>query len=190
MAEYILPRDRELRIAISSKSGCGNTTVSTIISQALGIPIINYTFRQMAQERGMTLAQVMAAAKTDDIYDKYIDGHQVELAQKSSCVLASRLAIWMLQEADIKVYLEADEDTRAARIQKREGGDLSKVKAFTAMRDTQDSARYLALYGIDNNDYKSVADVVIDTAHTSAQEVARQILDEITKKGLLLKDDR
>ena len=42
-----------MRIAISSKSGCGNTTVSTLLSEKLGYPMVNFTFRQMAQERGV-----------------------------------------------------------------------------------------------------------------------------------------
>jgi cytidylate kinase len=31
----------ELRIAVSGKSGCGNTTVSRLLSQRLGIRLIN-----------------------------------------------------------------------------------------------------------------------------------------------------
>ena len=96
--------NKDLRIAVSGKSGCGNTTVSTLLSQALGVTLINYTFRQLAAEKGMTLAQVIESAKTDDSYDMYVDSHQVELAKKEPCVLGSRLAIWMLKEADLKVY--------------------------------------------------------------------------------------
>ena len=103
---YKLKAGKELRIAISGKSGCGNTTVSTLLSQKLNIKLINYTFRQLAEEKGLTLAQVIENAKTDDSYDKYVDTHQVELAKKESCVLGSRLAIWMLKEANLKVYLK------------------------------------------------------------------------------------
>nr|MCR5613759.1 cytidylate kinase [Treponema sp.] len=62
---YRIKPGKELRIAISGKSGCGNTTVSTLLSQMLGIKLINYTFRTLAEERGMTLAQVIENAKTD-----------------------------------------------------------------------------------------------------------------------------
>lgn len=183
--KYTIPQGKAVRIAISSKSGCGNTTVSTLVSKSLGIPVINYTFRQLAKERGMTLEEVIAAAKTDDEFDRYIDTHQVELARKSSCVLASRLAIWMLKEADIKVYLEADESTRAARIHKREGGTLEEIIVFTKMRDSEDTRRYKALYGIDNNDYKGVADIVIDTNNISAQEAADMVIERMKKMGLV-----
>ena len=63
MSKYSLIPGKELRIAISGKSGCGNTTVSTLLSQKLGIKLINYTFRQLAAEKGLTLAQVIENAR-------------------------------------------------------------------------------------------------------------------------------
>ena len=101
--------NKDLRIAISGKSGCGNTTVSGLLAETLGVTLINYTFRQLAAEKGMTLAEVIEAAKTDDSYDKYVDKHQIELALAEPCVLGSRLAVWMLKEADLKVYLFASD---------------------------------------------------------------------------------
>ena len=174
----------ELRVAISGKSGCGNTTVSGLLSQKLGITLINYTFRQLAQEKNMTLAQVIEAAKNDNSYDKYVDKHQVELAQKESCVLGSRLAIWMLKEADLKVYLFASDETRAMRVYNREGGDLQKIKNFTAMRDSEDTSRYKAFYDIDNNDY-SFADLIIDVNTKTPEEIVDIILKKLVEKKLI-----
>lgn len=187
LPKYHLKDDRELRIAISGKSGCGNTTVSTILSKALGITLINYTFRQLAEEKGLTLAQVIENAKTDDFYDKYVDQHQVELALKESCVLGSRLAIWMLKEADVKIYLLASDELRAQRILNREGGDFQKIKEFTAMRDAEDTKRYKKLYGIDNNDYSSTADLVIDSSINDPEQIVGKILTELEKRGFLKK---
>ena len=176
--------NKDLRIAVSGKSGCGNTTVSTLLSQALGVTLINYTFRQLAAEKGMTLAQVIESAKTDDSYDMYVDSHQVELAKKEPCVLGSRLAIWMLKEADLKVYLYASDEVRANRVFTREGGDLKQIPEFTAMRDSEDSRRYKKLYNIDNNAY-SFADVIIDTSKYTPEQIVRQILDELKMRGFI-----
>ena len=179
--------EKGLRIAISGKSGGGNTTVSTLLSKALGIELINYTFRQLAQEKGLTLSQVIENAKTDDSYDKYVDSHQVFLAEKSSCVLGSRLAIWMLKNADLKIYLKLDDDTRAERIYNREGGDLQQIKEFTKMRDSEDSRRYMKLYGIDNSDL-TFADLVIDTKTNNPEQIVKIILDELKKRKLICEE--
>ena len=175
---------KELRVAISGKSGCGNTTVSTLLSEKLGVKLINYTFRQLAAEKGLTLAQVIENAKTDDSYDFFVDNHQVELARAESCVLGSRLAIWMLKEADLKVYLYASDDTRAKRILNREGGDLQQIKDFTSMRDNEDSKRYLKLYNIDNNKY-DFSDMIIDTANYNPEEIVELIISELKKRDFI-----
>lgn len=176
----------ELRVAISGKSGCGNTTVSGLLSKTLGIKLINYTFRQLAEEKGMTLAQVIEAAKNDDSYDKYVDNHQVELAMKEPCVLGSRLAIWMLKDADLKVYLFASDETRANRVFNREGGDIEQIKSFTAMRDSEDTKRYKEFYNIDNNNYDFV-DLFIDVNTKTPEEIVQDILDKLEEKGLICK---
>lgn len=174
----------EVRIAISGKSGCGNTTVSTMLSKKLGIKLVNFTFRQLAQEKGLTLAQVIENAKTDDSYDITVDTRQVELAKSESSVLGSRLAIWVLKEADLKVYLYASDQTRAQRIFNREGGDIEEIKKFTAMRDGEDSRRYQKLYQIDNNDYK-FADLIIDTAKYKPKQIVKIICRELKKRKLV-----
>jgi cytidylate kinase len=161
---------------VSGKSGCGNTTISRLTAERLGLRFINFTFRSLASEHGITLADVLRRAKTDDYWDRAVDERQVSMArQDGGCVLGSRLAIWMLPEADLKVYLRASADTRAERILKREGGDLEAIKTFTAERDRQDSARYLRLYGIDNDDY-SQADLVIDTDLLGPEEIVEKIV--------------
>ena len=184
MSEYKIPEGKSLRVAISGRSGCGNTTVSTLLSNILGVKLINFTFRNLAQELGLTLPQVIENAKTDDSYDRTVDTRQVELARKESCVLGSRLAIWMLKEADLKVYLLASEELRASRILNREGGDLEEIKRFTAMRDAEDTKRYKALYGIDNTDY-SEADIIIDTSKNLPEGIAEIILAELEKRSLI-----
>ncbi|MDR1839221.1 MAG: AAA family ATPase [Treponema sp.] len=170
---------KDIKIAVSGRSGCGNTTVSRMTADSLGLRFINFTFRSLAQERGIDLKEILALAAQDDSWDKEIDKRQVALAlEGGGCVLGSRLAIWMLKQADVKVYLEASPKVRAQRIVNREGGSLEEVAAFTAERDRQDHGRYLRIYGIDTDDY-SFADLVINTDDITPQ----QIVDKITEKA-------
>ncbi|GHV76880.1 cytidylate kinase [Spirochaetia bacterium] len=170
-----------MKIAISGKSGCGNTTVSRLVSDMLGIRFINFTFRSIAEERGMSLAEVLAQAAKDDSWDREVDRRQVALArEEGGCVLGSRLAIWMLEEADLKVYLKAAPLTRARRIVLREGNTLESVAAFTAERDRQDRERYLKIYGIDNDNY-GFADLIIDTDVFDPKGIADLIVAKVNK---------
>ena len=166
---------KQLRIAISGKSGCGNTTVSRLTAEKLGLRFINFTFRSLAEEKGLTLQEVLSLAAKDDRWDREVDNRQVSLARAGGCVLGSRLAIWMLPEADLKVYLKASPETRVRRIIKREGGVFEEAAAFTAERDRQDRERYLRLYNIDNDDY-SLADLVVDTDVLCPEEIVALII--------------
>jgi len=173
---------KDIRIAVSGKSGCGNTTVSRMLAEKLGLRFINFTFRSLAQEKGLTLAEVLERAATDDSWDREVDTRQLRLARENGgCVLGSRLAIWMLEEADLKVYLTANDEIRAARIAKREGGNLKEVAAFTAERDSQDHNRYLRIYNIDNDNYQLV-DMLINTNNLKPDEIVQMIIAEAEKK--------
>lgn len=168
----------EVRIAISGKSGCGNTTVSKLLAERLDIALINYTFHTMADEQGVTFEEMCRRAETDDRWDRYLDAEQVRRARLESCVLGSRLAIWLLEEADLKVYLTAPPEVRAKRIQQREGGDLESVLAATDERDRRDRARYLKLYNIDVESYQ-FADYIVDTTKYTPEEIVELIVERL-----------
>ena len=130
-------------IAISGKSGCGNTTVTKLVAGALGFRVINYTFRSMAEEMDISFEELCALAEKDDSYDLRLDRKQVQLAKEGCCVLGSRLAIWLLKsEADLTVFLDASLEVRATRISRREGGTAADVLEKTIARDRRDHERY------------------------------------------------
>ncbi len=173
-----------MRIAISSRSGCGNTTVTRLLAEKLGYTMINFTFRQMAEERGVDFWEFCRMAEEDYSIDRELDRRQVEMAMaEKDCVLGSRLAIWMLRDADLKVYLTASAETRARRILRREGGTFEERYRQTVARDSNDSARYMKIYGIDNTTAEEVADIVIATDERTPEEIVEIIAGEVRKRS-------
>jgi cytidylate kinase len=158
-------------IAISGKSGCGNTTVSRLLSERLGVRLINYTFRTLAEDMGLPFNKLLELAELDFSYDRAVDEKQVALAREADCVIGSRLALWLVPDAALRVYLYAPPRVRAERIRQREGGELDSVLSFTEARDRRDHERYLKLYGIDNDDY-SKADLVINAGAFKPDAIA------------------
>jgi cytidylate kinase len=181
---FYVAEGTDIRVAISGSSGCGNTSVSRILAETLDIAFINFTFRSLAQEMHIPLSEIIEKAKTDFTYDRMVDEKQLELARSSSCVLGSRLAIWMLTDADIKVYLTASEEVRVKRIMNREGGTYEENRIFTALRDAEDTRRYRELYGIDNTEY-SFADLIINTENYTPDQIVLQILEKLEGQGLV-----
>lgn len=167
-----------IKIAISGKSGCGNTTVSKIVADRLGLKFINYTFRTMAEEKGISFKELRQLAEESNTVDMELDKKQVHLASQGNCVLGSRLAIWMIDDADLKVYLKASPDVRAGRIAGRENGTLEEKIAETEDRDHKDSSRYQKTYAI-NTDKYDFADLIIDTDINNVEEVVEIILEAV-----------
>ena len=170
-----------LTIAVSGKSGCGNTTVSRLLAERLGLKTINYTFHDMARERGIRFEELCRLAENDNQYDLYLDRHQVELASSGGCVLASRLAIWLLENADLKVYLSASQAERARRIALREGLDPREAERSVEARDRRDRNRYRKLYKIDIDDYR-FAHLVVDTERGDPGWVVETILTALENR--------
>ena len=162
-----------------------DTTKLTAFAQAVGVDIKELKQLLNGKVDNATVNQLIEQAKTDFSFDRIIDKRQVEQALQSSCVLGSRLAIWMLKEANLKVYLYASEEVRAGRIFQREGGSLEHIKEFTAMRDNDDTRRYKELYNIDNTDY-AFADMLIDTEHYTPDLIVGLIIDELLQRSLIV----
>jgi cytidylate kinase len=168
-------RHGALRIAISGKSGCGNSTVSRLVAAKLGLRVINYTFKDLARDKGLSFEEICRRAEGDPQYDLTIDRMQVQLAEEGGCVLGSRLAIWLLRESAFTVYLRAPVEIRAGRIARREAKELAVALVETDERDRRDRDRYSRLYGYDVDRFGFAA-LVVDTELLSQEEVAVEIV--------------
>jgi cytidylate kinase len=147
-----------------------------MLAERLGVRLINYTFHDMAAERRISFEQLCLLAETDSQYDRHLDRRQVELAMEDSCVIASRLAIWLLEKANLKVYLYASAEVRARRIAEREKIPWHKSLQDIDTRDTRDRNRYLKLYGIDIDKYE-FADLVVNTEMGDQFYVVEKIIE-------------
>jgi len=172
-----------MRIAISGLSGCGNTTTCKALSERLGYSVVNYTFRQMAEERGMDFWKFSELAEKDFSIDRELDSRMVEMALKQeNCILGSRLAIWNLKDADLKVYLRVSAKRRADRVFNREGGTLEQRIQATEKRDELNRGRYMKIYGIDNTKPEGVADLIIDSDNLSVEAIVDKIIEALKEK--------
>src|SRR5207302_4019105 len=120
--------------------------------------------------RGISVTDVNKLAEQDSTLDRELDARQRELASAGDCVVESRLAGWMV-DADLKIWLRAAVDVRAARVARREGQPLESARAELLERERSEWARYKRLYNIDTNDL-SPYHVIIDTSYWNAEAIA------------------
>lgn len=158
-------------IAIAGPIGVGKSTVARALADRLRYRYISggEVFRDLARERGISVVDVNKLAESDPALDRELDRRQHELAKAGDCVVESRLAGWMV-DADLKVWLRAPVDVRAARVARREGQPVADARAALVERERSEWARYKAAYQIDIDDLTPYH-VVIDTTLWSADAI-------------------
>jgi cytidylate kinase len=189
--------DSNLFITVSGRSGTGVTTLCEGLSEALDCGYVSggEVFRELADERDMSLTQLVAKASESDEIDREIDRRLRTVAEKwgaanKAFVLESRLAGWLAgNRADLRIRLDAPEEVRVDRTADRE-----EVGAEMRVRDVIDTKRYEDYYGIDITD-RSIYDLCLDTARWSPESVLELVLSAVeeydpeTDEGAVRTDD-
>ena len=94
-------------------------------------------------------------------------------------VLESRLAGWMAGEyADLKVWLDAPHEVRAARIADREDKSVETASEETRARAESEALRYEEYYDVDIADL-SIYDLVVNTARWGPSGVEGLVADAV-----------
>lgn len=135
-------------------------------------------FRNMAAERGMSLAEFGAYAAVQPAVDVELDRRLAERARAGRVVIESRLAGWIAHNEKLDgllVWMDCDDDVRARRVAARERTTFDQALVENAEREKIERDRYLALYGIDIADL-SIYDLVLDTGRSSPAEIADRIV--------------
>lgn len=154
-----------MKVTISGPPGSGTTSLAQYLARRHGFELISAgeVFRNLAKERSLTLAEFSAMAENDLSIDALIDVRQKEIAsQKDDIIVEGRLSGWMVENADIRIWLTAPMSCRAKRIAQRDGGDEYSARDVTIAREESERIRYLNYYKIDINDL-SPYHLVIDS---------------------------
>jgi cytidylate kinase len=183
LAEDELPK-RELVIAVSGSHGSGRSTHAKRLAETLGLRYISsgMVFRQVAEERGLTLEEMSKLAEKNPDFDKIIDERTKEESRRSGVVVDATLAGWMTQDPDLRIYLTAPIEARIKRIAKRDGVSYEIAKSETLSRERSERERFMSYYGVDISDL-SVYDLVLNTELFEADGTAR-ILKSVVEEYL------
>jgi cytidylate kinase len=172
-------------ITISGRAGSGKSTSGRLLAKRLHTKFYSMgdVRRQMAKDMGLTIAELNKIAEKDPASDVKVDKYQAKLAKKiKNFVIDSRLGYLFIPKS-LKVYLDADVNTRAKRIfndaKNRKGVETTKsiadAKKELISRENSDIKRYEKLYK--TNPYNPEHyDLVIDTTDLTIKQTADMIL--------------
>jgi len=163
-----------MRITVSGPPGSGTTTLAEAVSSRFDLEHVSSgdVFRSMARERGVSLSEFGRVAEEDPEIDREIDKRQTEIGRENDdIVLEGRLSGWMVEDADLRVWLDAPVDVRAERVAERERQTAEEARVEIEEREASESKRYQEIHGIDIDDL-SVYDLVVDTSTWDEEGVA------------------
>ncbi|WP_280537548.1 (d)CMP kinase [Halopenitus sp. POP-27] len=173
--------DSNLFITVSGSPGCGATTLCERLSTVLDCGYVSggEIFRSIAEDRGMSLSQLVAKAGESDDLDRELDRRLQRIAEEwgaanKAFVLESRLAGWIAgNRADLRIWLDAPEEVRIDRTADRE-----ELSAEMRVREVIEAQRYESYYDIDVGD-RSIYDLAINTGRWSADGTLAVVLAAI-----------
>ncbi|PSP97833.1 cytidylate kinase [Halobacteriales archaeon QS_4_70_19] len=173
--------EHNLLITVSGPPGSGASSTSQALAEALGVQRVDggEVFRELAEERGMSLTQFSARADEKPEIDRLIDRRLQRVAEvwgasNKGFVLESRLAGWLAgNRADLRVWLSAPEEVRVTRTEDRE-----EMESEMRVREVQEIGRFERAYGVDVTD-TSFYDLSLNTSRWSRESVVEVILQAI-----------
>jgi cytidylate kinase len=163
-----------MRITVSGLPGSGTTSLSRYLAEHHGFDLISAgeVFRKLALEHNLELGEFGRLAEQNESYDKMIDARQKEIAsQRDNIIVEGRLSGWMVDSADLRVWLFAPIGCRIKRIISRDHvPDEKTATEITIERERCEAGRYRSYYQIDINDL-SIYHLVLNSEHWGIAEL-------------------
>ncbi|MEK7516165.1 MAG: cytidylate kinase family protein [Patescibacteria group bacterium] len=182
-------------ITISGLPGAGKTTVAKALAKSLGMQHYSMgdIWGKIAQERGVTVDDLLREAETDPILDRTPDEYQKRLGETEDNFITDGLVSFHFIPQSLKIFLTVDLGTGAERIyhakkenahvraDEPEYASVEEARLVVANRIEMNQKRLKRAYGVDFLD-KRQYDLVVDTSDQTLEETLGQILGFIKSR--------
>ena len=175
------------KISLAGDLGSGKSTVAKILISRLGAEYYSTgaIVRSIAEQRGMTVAELNTYMETHPEIDHEIDDGIAALSEvDKSLIIDSRMA-WHFTKGTFKVYLSCDVETGSIRIMNANRAcehcsTLEETIANTRARRESEKKRYFEQYGVNIKDLSNYS-LIVDTTVATPEEIAECILSSFEK---------
>lgn len=172
-----------MNITLTGNLGSGKSSVCRELKE-MGYEIISTgsIFREIAQQKGISVIELNEFAKKSREIDDMIDNRSIELGKtKDNAVFDSRLA-WHFIPDSFKVFLLVDTQEAADRVYNGENRNSEEYASYEdtlaglQKRAELEKERFLGLYGINYYDaanYNLILESTVATPRELAEEIVR-----------------
>jgi cytidylate kinase len=173
-------------VVFSGLHGTGKSTIAKRVAETVGFQYYSTgkVFRELAQEKGMTLEQFSKHAEGKPEIDQTLDKKIKKIAAtKGKYIFDGQMPAYMLKDlSNFNILLRCDDNVRIERMRIRDGRDFETQKRETISRETSERQRFIDLYGIDIVDPQQILTTyhfILDTTHLGMEEVFQICLDAV-----------
>ncbi len=196
-------------ITISGTPGAGDTTTSEKLAQELNYKVVHIgeIQKQLAKQRGITPEKLWEEQEKNpkklEKFNRKLDQKQVTLAQKEdNLILNGKLSALHIQNAKLKIFLDADITERAKRTIMREkigrrnfaekvdqkqeynepsAEEIKKQEKKIKEREEKETKHWKKIYNFNYIKDKEAYNLVIDTTDKRPEEVVKIIKNKVKK---------
>ncbi len=177
-----------MKIVISGMHGSGKDTIADLLAKKLKIKrySVGAFRRKMAEERGITLAELNKIGEKEQFTDKEADDWQTKIGKnEDNFIIDGRISFHFIPDS-IKIFLKVSPEEGARRIMNanREGEKMENIKQAIEMwneRMISDTARYKKYYNLNPFEEKYY-DFVLDTTNLEIKEVFSKVMNFLKTK--------
>ncbi len=179
-------------ISFNGDHGSGKSTIAEKLSKKLGYERIymGQIFRNLAEEKGLTVVEFAKFAETDSSVDKSVDDYVVKLGKKKKDFIIESRTAWHFLPESLKIYMKVSPEEGARRMfehlksdakNNRENEDsgiktIEDVIKSNQKRKSSDNGRYKEFYGIDTGNMENY-DLVVNTTNLTREEVFEKVFE-------------
>jgi len=176
-------------VTISGLPGAGDTTVSRLVADKLGYKLVTVgeMFKELAKTHGFENKDLSGFWKTEEgssesTHHELDDMQKEAVKNEKDLILNGRMAAFLIQEIELKIFLTASLDVRAKRVAQRDNAAVEHIQEEIEKRAEIERSSWKKMYGFDYAADLQAYDVIINTEHWSAEKIAEFIEEMITKK--------
>lgn len=169
-------------VTIAGKPGSGKSTVGKLLAEKLGYA--HYSagdfMRQLAEERGMTILELVKLAERDKSINDAVDSRTEKLGRtKDDFVMDGHIA-WKFIPKSFKIFLDVEPGVAAKRLyeqgrQKEKYASAAAALSAASARAASERRQYNAQYGVDIFNHDNY-DAVIDTSRLTPEDTLKKVV--------------
>ena len=173
-----------MNISITGTLGSGKSSVCKLLKEK-GYDIISngVLFREIAEEKGVSVVELNEIAKTDKSIDDMLDERSIRLGKEvDETIFDSRMG-WHFIPDSFKVFLLADMKEAGRRVYNdnrvsESYQDEASAQAVLIQRQLMEKKRFSSLYEVDYLDLTHY-NLLIESTYATPEEISEQILEGV-----------